>query len=89
MDCRCIRILRHYEDAEDENVIFIDEPARETMQVEWGDTVRVLGRKETTAVIQPLREIDRDGFIGRVSRKILDEAFIEYGEEVLLSHPDH
>jgi hypothetical protein len=89
MDCRCIRILRHYKDAEDENVIFIDEPARETMQVEWGDTVRVLGRRETTAVIQPLREIDRDGFVGRVSRKILDEAFIEYGEEVLLSHPDH
>ncbi|NLC26315.1 MAG: hypothetical protein GX777_06815 [Fastidiosipila sp.] len=88
MDFRCIRLLRHYDNAEDEDVIYIDESARYTLQAEWGDKVRVLGRKETLAIIQPLREIDRDGLIGRVSQKMLDLAHIEYGEEVLLSHID-
>ena len=84
MDVRCVRLLRQYPDAEDDNVIYVDEPVREMMQCEWGAKIGIRGRNDATASIQPLRPEDRDVLIARVSQKTLDEAYVEYGEQVLL-----
>lgn len=86
MDVRCIRILRPYADhTGDDHTIFIDEDARYALMSQWGDTVTVKGRYDVKDVkIQPLQEIDQQGFIGRANKKLIDALFIEYGEEVLL-----
>lgn len=87
MDVKCIRILRPYKD-EDNNelTIYIDEQARESLSKQWGDEVEVLGRKKAIAKIKPLNEIDQDGFIGRAGQKLIDDVYIEYGEEVFINN---
>ncbi len=86
MDVKCVRVLRPYEDAQDEkNVIYVDEAARYALIKKWGDTVMVRGRRDVKNVqIKALKGLDQDGFIARAGEALIDELFIEYGEEVLL-----
>ncbi|MEA5108377.1 MAG: hypothetical protein VB010_13620 [Sphaerochaeta associata] len=86
MDVKCVRVLRSYEDAKDtKKVIYIDEAARYALIKQWGDSVMVRGRRDVKNVqIKPLKELDQDGFIARASETLIDELYIEYGEEVLL-----
>lgn len=87
MDVKCVRILRAYEDSKDkEKTIYVDESARYALIKKWGDTVMVRGRRDVKAVmIKPLKDIDQDGYIARANQALIDELFIEYGEEVLLN----
>ncbi|NLE15758.1 MAG: hypothetical protein GX626_07800 [Spirochaetales bacterium] len=86
MDVKCVRVLRSYENAKDsERVIYIDEAARYALIKQWGDSVMVRGRRDVKNVqIKALKELDQDGFIARASQALIDELYIEYGEEVLL-----
>ncbi|ADY14372.1 hypothetical protein [Sphaerochaeta globosa] len=86
MDVKCVRILRAYEDSNDtEKAIYVDEAARYALIKKWGDSVMVRGRRDVKGVvIKALKELDQDGFIARANQALIDELFIEYGEEVLL-----
>lgn len=85
MDVKCVRVLRPYEDsAQTENVLFIDDDARESVNLPWGSEVSAEGRRVARVVIQPLRPMDQQGFIARASQKVIDALYIEYGEEILL-----
>jgi hypothetical protein len=86
MDVKCVRVLRTYEDAQDtKKVIYVDEAARYSLIKQWGETVIVRGRRDVKdVVIKPLQALDKDGFIDRASQALIDELYIEYGEEVLL-----
>ena len=86
MDAKCIRVLRPYEKTNNDNsVIYIDEEAKISLSANWGDEVEILGRRKAKAKIQPIKDLDRDGFIGRAGQDLIDELYIEYGEEVLLN----
>lgn len=86
MDVKCVRVLRVYEDANDtQKVIYVDEAARYALIKKWGESVMVRGRRDVKGVvIKALKELDQDGFIARANQALIDELFIEYGEEVLL-----
>lgn len=87
MDAKCVRVLRPYEEKDNnKRVIFIDEDARYSLMKQWGDTVFIKGRQDVKDVeIQPLKEMDQGGFIARMGQGLLDEVFVEYGEEVMLN----
>ncbi len=86
MDVKCVRVLRPYEGTESsERVIYIDEDAKYSLIREWGSKVMVRGRFDAKdVVIRPLKEFDQQGFIARASQAVIDELYIEYGEEVQL-----
>lgn len=85
MDAKCVRVLRPYEEKK-EKVIYIDEDAKYSLLAEWGDKISVSGRFMVKGVeIQPLKPMDQDGFVARMSKVLLDEVYVEYGEEVMLS----
>lgn len=85
MDVKCVRVLRSYEEAQNEDdVIYVDEHARYALNRKWGEVVEVTGRRKTKLAIKPLTAMDQDGFIARASQKVIDDLFIEYGEEVFL-----
>lgn len=85
MDIKCIRVLRPYNDEKEEDrTIYIEDRAREDLTANWGDEIQILGRKKVIARIQPLKDMDKDGLIGRAGQDLIDELYIEYGEEVLL-----
>lgn len=87
MDVKCVRVLRPYENVQEDNTIYIDEDARYALMRQWGDTVQVKGRRDLHDVtIAPLKEMDQEGFIARANQKLIDDLYIEYGEEVLLIH---
>lgn len=87
MDTKCVRVLRPYEEADNQKrVIFIDEDARYSLMRQWGDKVNIKGRFDVKNVeIQPLKEMDQGGFIARMGKALLDEVYVEYGEEVMLT----
>jgi len=86
MDNKCVRVLRPYcEDDNDKMIIYIEDKARAELSCHWGDKVEVLGRRKAVAQIQPLKGFDKDGFIARAGKRLIDELYIEYGEEVLIS----
>lgn len=86
MDNKCIRVLRPYTiEDNDQMVIYIEDQARKELSSNWGDRVEILGRKKVIAEIQPLKDLDKDGLIGRAGQRLIDELYIEYGEEVLLN----
>jgi hypothetical protein len=86
MDVKCVRVLRPYEGTDaSERVIYIDEDAKYSLIREWGSKIMVRGRFDAKEVeIRPLKAFDQQGFIARASQSIIDEAYIEYGEEVQL-----
>lgn len=86
MDVKCVRVLRPYNKSdEDKLILYIDEDARYSLMKNWGDTVFVKGRRDVKNVeIQPLKDIDQEGFIARAGQRMIDELFIEYGEEVMV-----
>lgn len=86
MDVRCVRVLRSYEEADaHERAIYVDEAARYALIKQFGDRISVRGRRDAKdVVIKPLREIDQEGFIARANQNMIDELYIEYGEEVFL-----
>lgn len=86
MDVKCVRVLRPYDNkpSKGPGILYIDEAARYALNKNWGDTVEVQGRRKMTAVIQPLGDMDQDGFIARAGQEVIDALFIEYGEEVLM-----
>ena len=86
MDVRCIRILRPYDtESIDDNTLLIDEQARYALMKQWGEKITAKGRYDVHDVaIQPLKEMDQEGFIGRASQALIDALYIEYGEEILL-----
>ncbi|WP_332447027.1 hypothetical protein [Sphaerochaeta sp.] len=86
MDVKCVRVLRSYEDVPlDEHAIYIDESARYALIKQFGDRVMVRGRRDVKDVeIKPLRPLDQDGFIARAGQALIDQLYIEYGEEVQL-----
>lgn len=52
---------------------------------EWGEKVFIKGRNDVRDVeIQPLKELDQNGFIARAGQQLIDELYIEYGEEVMI-----
>ena len=84
MDAKCVRVLRPYEEKK-EKTIYIDEDARYSLMAQWGDRVTVKGRRDVKDVeIQPLKPMDQEGFIARMGKELLDEVYVEYGEEVML-----
>ncbi|MEG3067709.1 MAG: hypothetical protein RQM95_05660 [Syntrophaceticus schinkii] len=84
MDARNVRVLRPYEEA-DENAIYVDNSTREYLgKLEWDSEVLVIGRRKHRAVIKPLKEIDSDAQIARMKRSLRDKLMIEWGEEALL-----
>ncbi|MBT9777920.1 hypothetical protein GPL15_15565 [Clostridium sp. MCC353] len=87
MDAKCVRVLRPYEEADNKKrVIYIDEDARYSLMKQWGDTIIIKGRRDVKNVeIRPLKEMDQEGFIARMGSQLLDEVFVEYGEEVMLN----
>jgi len=86
MDNKCVRILRPYcEDDNHKMLIYVEDKVRVELSCNWGDKVEVLGRKKAVAQIQPLKDLDKDGFIARAGKRLIDELYIEYGEEVLIS----
>lgn len=86
MDNKCIRMLRPYNEEDNPKmVLYIEDRAREELSANWGDKVEILGRKKAIAEIQPLEDLDKDGLIGRGGQRLMDELYIEYGEEVLLN----
>ena len=84
MDVKCVRVLRPYEDDNDEGSIYIDREAQCSLNKNWGEVVEAMGRRKIKVAIKPLRELDQDGFIARAGQKVIDALFIEYGEEILL-----
>ena len=86
MDVKCVRVLRPYEKADDKKkVIYIDEDAKYSLMKEWGDKVFIKVRNDVRDVeIQPLKELDQNGFIARAGQQLIDELYIEYGEEVMI-----
>lgn len=86
MDVKCVRVLRPYNKSdEDKLILYIDEDARYSLMKNWGDTVFVKGRRDVKNVeIQPLKDIDQEGFIARAGQRMIDELYIEYGEEVMV-----
>jgi len=86
MDVKCVRILRPYSEAATEKrTIYIDEDARYSLIKEWDETILVKGRRDVKSIIiKPLKANDQNGFIARASQDLIDELYIEYGEEVLL-----
>lgn len=86
MDTKCVRLLRLYPAADPaERAIYIDEDARYALMAQWGDSVRIKGRYDAKGVtVRPLDEIDQNGFIARAGQKLLDELYVDYGEEVML-----
>lgn len=86
MDTKCVRLLRPYPSADPAaRAIHIDEDARYALMVQWGDPVTVKGRLDVKGVaVQPLEEMDQNGFVARVGQALLDELYVEYGEEVML-----
>lgn len=86
MDVKCVRVLRPYEASDNKKrVLYIDEDARYSLMKQWGDKVCIQGRRNVTSVeIQPLKDMDQEGYIARAGNQLLDEMFIEYGEEVLI-----
>ncbi|WP_394922981.1 hypothetical protein [uncultured Robinsoniella sp.] len=86
MDVKCVRVLRPYEKSDDKKkVIYIDEDAKYSLMKEWGDKVFIKGRNDVRDVeIQPLKELDQNGFIARAGQQLIDELYIEYGEEVMI-----
>ncbi|PNV59905.1 hypothetical protein C0033_21750 [Clostridium sp. chh4-2] len=87
MDAKCVRVLRPYDDSDNhKRVVYIDEDARYSLMKQWGDTVFIRGRRDIKDVeIQPLKAMDQEGFIARMGKDLLDEVYVEYGEEVMLS----
>lgn len=84
MDARNVRVLRPYEEAEDDT-IYVDDNARVYLgSLEWGSEVLVIGRRRHRAVIKPLKEFDADGQIARMKESLRNKLMIEWGEEVLL-----
>lgn len=85
MDAKCVRVLRPYEEKK-EKAIYIDEDAKYSLMMEWGDKITVSGRYTVKEVeIKPLKPMDQEGFMARVGKELLDELYVEYGEEVMLS----
>lgn len=85
MDAKVVRALRPYEEKK-EKKIYIDEDARYSLMVEWGDKITVSGRFAVKGVeVQPLKPMDQEGFVARLGKELLDEVYVEYGEEVMLS----
>lgn len=86
MDAKCVRLLRLYPSADaQKRVIYIDEDARYSLMVQWGDKVMIKGRFDVKDVeVQPLEAIDQNGFIARAGQNLMDEIYMEYGEEVML-----
>lgn len=88
MDARNVRVIRCCnEDEKNDNFVYIDESARFYLgMLEWGDEVKVIGRRESSAIIHPLPQCDFDGQLVRMSNALRGKLMIEWGEEVLLDH---
>jgi hypothetical protein len=86
MDARNVRVFRAYEEAVNEsNNIYIDEEARMVLGTpEWGTEVTVIGRRKKRAIIKPLKELDSNGQLTRMSEALRNDLMIEVGEEVLV-----
>ncbi|MDL2260377.1 hypothetical protein LJB99_05850 [Deltaproteobacteria bacterium OttesenSCG-928-K17] len=85
MDVKCVRVLRAYDEAKNEDgAIYVDEDARYALNKQWGEVIEVQGRRKAKLAIKPLAAMDQEGFIARASQKVIDDLFIEYGEEVFL-----
>lgn len=86
MDAKCVRVLRLHPAADQEKrAIYIDEDARYSLMAQWGDKICIKGRLDVKGVeVQPLEAMDQNGFIARASQMLLDELYVDYGEEVML-----
>lgn len=86
MDVKCVRVLRPYDKTDDtKNVLYVDEEARYSLMKQWGEKVMVKGRRDVKDVeIQPLKPMDQNGYIARAGQKLIDEMYIEYGEEIMI-----
>jgi len=87
MDSRNVRILLIHPELEcgdGESVIFIDEAAREALNVDWGKEITVLGRNKVKAIIQKLHLHDCNAQVARMSACLLDKAGLTVGDEAML-----
>lgn len=83
MDARNVRILKPYPDSK-ENTIYIDDPARNSLHIQWGEECMVVGRRKVKAQIQPLKDEDWYGQVTRMTDAMRDAVYCDLGDEVLL-----
>lgn len=84
MDARNVRILAPYSDGCKENTVYIDDLARNSLHIKWGEECIVVGRRRVKAQIQPLKEEDCFGQVTRMTEAMRDAVYCEVGDEVLL-----
>ncbi len=88
MDPRCNRVLKAYENSNDEDAVYVDESARFALAADWGDRVNVLGKRKVKAVLRELDTIDTGVRICRIGERLMEKLMLAYGEEVLLEREE-
>ncbi len=85
MDTKHVRVLRLVDNMEDGKVIYVDSSCLYALRVNENAKVTVMGKRTVKDVIvKLLPKYDEDGYIARVGQALLDELYLEYGEEVLI-----
>ncbi len=85
MDTKHVRVLRLNKETEDGKVIYVDNSCIYSLRVEVGDKITVVGKRTVKDVeVRLLPDCDQDGYIARIGKNLLEELYLEYGEEVLL-----
>jgi hypothetical protein len=85
MDARNVKILPPYPDeAFPNDTIYIDDSARLALHANWGDKIKLIGRKECEAKIAELRSYDQGAQICRMNDKLMDDIFSVIGDQLLL-----
>lgn len=85
MDPRNVRIMRPYSDGScRDDTVYIDEAARDALNIPWGARCLVVGRRRAPAAVGPLREEDRMSYTIRMSENMRDRILCEVGDECLL-----
>ena len=85
MDPRNVRIMKPYPDHScKDDTVYIDDAARDALNVPWGGKCYVVGRRKTWAEVQELKPEDQDSYNVRMSENMRDKIYCEVGDECLL-----
>lgn len=85
MDPRNVRIMKPYADGScKDDTVYIDEAARDALNIPWGGKCLVIGRRRTSAEVEPLRDEDQLSFNIRMNESMRDRIYCEVGDECLL-----
>ena len=85
MDPRNVRIMKPYPDNSClDDTVYIDDAARDALNVKWGGQCYVLGRRKVKATVEELRPEDQDAFTVRMTESMRDKIYCEVGDECLL-----